>query len=227
MSNEASEYLNALGYKAKVKMFVPQFGAAGGFLWSILERIPKLVPFIRILIFAIKVITDKYARTLINQSSRSQTNMSIVISYDSDEKNWLDQWDPSESTSKLSAMLDAGHFVIQYLKNKYPNVIFSVSIHFSFHRGDARRTYFFQLDDNTAFNIARFKKTLGQTSFEKYVEKSFSISHKVFIKRVDSDLKNIHAHSRTYYFLLPSILLTELRYKYEHLKYKINKREQE
>lgn len=225
LSKESSEYLKTLGYKAEVKMLEPQFGAAGGLLWGILEGIPKLIPFLRIFIFLVKVMTDKYARMLIDQSSQSQTHMTIVLSYDSEEEKWLDQWNPSESTGKLSTMLDAGYFLLQYLKDKYPNIIFTTSIQFTFLKGDARRIYLLQPGDDSNLNIARFKRTLVQTSFEKYVEKTFSISHNFFIKRVDLNLKDI-GDSRTYYFLLPSMLLNEVHYKYEHLKYKISKREQ-
>jgi hypothetical protein len=106
----------------------------------------------------------------------------------------------------------------EYLKKKYPGMRFGQSVSFSFENGNASQSFHLSHDQAGPLNTARYKKISRQTSFEKYIDKSFYITKKIFIKRVDSRFPD---KSSVYYFLLPSMLIGELQSRYELFKYKM------
>lgn len=222
ISAESSRYLRSLGYKSRVNVPMPQYGATGmGILLMILDSIPKMMPFLKIGVFIFKVLLDKYARDTISSTDKNSIDLQIVINYQSNIDGWITSWSADNAVDKISAMLDASNLLHKYLKSKYPSIHFSQSVHFLFKNGSAGQSFHLSHEQAGLLNTARFKKVCRQTSFEKYMDKSFYITKKVFIKRVDGRFPDT---SRVYYFLLPSILLGELQSKYELLKYKLNER---
>lgn len=225
ISNEASRYLRSLGYKARVDVPMPQYGAAGvGWLLVLLDNIPKMMPFLRIGVFIFKTLFDKYARRMITSTDDNSIDLQIVINYNSDAKGWMRSWNTDNSLGKLHTMLDASNALYDYLKKKYPSMRFGQSVSFSFRNGNASQSFHLSHDQAGLLNTARYKKICRQTSFEKYVDKSFYVTKKVFIKRVVGHFPD---KPSVYYFLLPSILITELQSRYQLLKYKMKERDSE
>lgn len=225
ISNESSRYLRSLGYKARVDVPMPQLGATGGgWLLMLLDSIPKIMPFVRIGIFAFKVLFDKYARSMIARSDKNSIDLQIVIHYNSNAEGWTRSWSADNSVEKLHTMLDASNALYDYLKKKYPSMRFGQSISFSFKNGNASQSFHLSHDQAGLLNTARYKKISRQTSFEKYIDKSFYITKKIFIKRVDGRFPD---KSSVYYFLLPSMLIGELQSRYELFKYKMKERDSE
>lgn len=219
ISKEASRYLRSLGYKARVDVPMPQYGATGmGWLLMLLDTIPKMVPFLKIGVFVFKALFDKYARQMITSTDSNSIDLQIVINYNSDVKGWTRSWSKDNSVEKLQTMLDASNALYDYLKKKYPGMRFGQSVSFSFENGNASQSFHLSHDQAGPLNTARYKKISRQTSFEKYIDKSFYITKKIFIKRVDSRFPD---KSSVYYFLLPSMLIGELQSRYELFKYKM------
>ena len=82
----------------------------------------------------------------------------------------------------------------------------------------------FHLSHNQAglLSTARFKKICRQISFEKYIDKRFSITNNIFIKSAGGRFTD---KSSMYYFLLPSMLVSELQSRYKLMMYKIKERD--
>lgn len=221
LSNEAGQYLRAIGYNARVHVPPPGWGAAAGIHAFVAAIQPYVFP-IKLILLATKVLFDKYNRTHVSVMSRNRAERTIVVSYTAKDKAWIHSWDPANAIDRLDSMIDASHYLSNYLKNKYPNIHFSQQIVFSFQQGKASQTYCFKPNQDTDMNIARYKNLFRQTSFEKETEKNFEISKKVFIKRTDLHSSNeVDSLVKIYYFFIPSILLGEIVTRYQILKYKL------
>jgi len=225
ISDESSRYLKSLGYKARVDVPMSELGGTGsGWLLMLLDSIPKMVPFLRVGIFVFKVLFDKYARSMITSTDSNSIDLQIMIHYTSQMKGWTRSWSADASVEKLHTMLDASNALYDYLKKKYPNMRFGQSVSFSFKNGNASQSFHLSHDQAGLLNTARYKKISRQASFEKYIDKSFHITKKIFIKRVDG---RFPGKSSVYYFLLPSMLISELQSRYELFKYKMKERDSE
>ncbi len=222
ITHEAAEYLKSLGYNAIEGKVAPGFGATAG-IWGILMSLHNLIPLMKTMVFVFRVLSDKYSRYALNWAGKNRPSMFIATSHKANDEGWINSWDPAHASKKLDSLLDASHFVCNYLKSKYPNIIFTQTVEVMFNIGESSQSYSFNMGEDTDINMFRYKKIFRQTTFEKFVSKDFSIHKKLFIKRVDFNKRNFSREIlKTYYFLIPSILLKELRYKHEVLSQKLS-----
>lgn len=228
LTKESSAYLRSIGYKARAKVLVPQFGSAGGYglISSIIESISRIIPPIRLAVLIFKVLSDRYARAMLLSSSKSRVNMKVDIYYKSRLKKWATHGNPDNASKKLESMLDASLYLHEYISNKYPNVVFDTSVDFSLDEGRSSIGYSLSHSQVTAVNVARLKKTCSQTVILKHTNKHIGISKGfpffgLFIKRVDSSI----SRQRVYFLLLPSMLIRDANKFRRIIKHKMKQGE--
>lgn len=225
ISKESERHLKTLGYKARVHIPPSEFGNAADTIFALIDSIPNILPFFKLAVLFIKMLINKYDRSVILQTGKSAHEMNIELWYHSERKHWIADWDPDNAAQKLNTMLDAAHHLSNFLKIQYPNIRFSQNIQMKFECGQALQSYAFLPNEDTALNIARYKLLSRQTTFEKNKHKHFSVTNKLFIKRSDTITEtSSYTSERVYYFLIPSILLHELASKYQIAKYKLTQR---
>ena len=223
LSKESSLYLNSLGYRSVVNIPTPQLGAGGlGIIRLMIESLPDLIPFLKIALLTVKVVTNKYYRAIAFATKSPRPSMEIVMYYKSSSKKWIKEWTPDDSVSKTDSMLEASYYLYIYLKSKYPNIEFRQSVSFYFDHG--KSSIHFKLNDseNSKLNLARFKMILRQTSFLSDTSNTIDIKNKLFIRRSEVVFGNGGFESeKKYYFVIPSTLVSELINRSQLLKFKI------
>ena len=230
ISNETVDYLRKIGYNANFYIPPLGLGATGGSILATLAIVERLIPFLKVVILVMTAMANKYVLREINWSNRSKDHMHIDISYSSEATHWVKDWDPDNASRKLDTMIDAAQYASQYLNSKYPNIVFSSTISFKFKTGQSKQSYSIPAI-NSQFNIARIKRLFRYTTFEKNTSKYFTLVNKILVKRQDSFVDKVwykgqdssvqSSKYKTYYFIIPSMLISELSNKYELIKNKL------